>query len=169
MRGDIREGQGSIAGFGKSGGAKMLVYDSGLNAHILSTTTKLNDRVINDFQGTCAIKINNPTKFGQLLSKRIPHFISGIEGHCEYSESRLQFLEDHSPENMALQSMTAQEVNESSLIKTALNNTANIFLKHEKYSHQNEYRLIWYTGQYINDHEIFKCPEVIEFCEKIVF
>ncbi|MBI3236073.1 MAG: hypothetical protein HYZ42_18895, partial [Bacteroidetes bacterium] len=60
MNGDSSEGSSTIVFEDKNGSTHLFPYDSGLNAYILSTTKELNKRVIEDFKGTCAIKINHP-------------------------------------------------------------------------------------------------------------
>ena len=58
--------------------------------------------------------------------------------------------------------------NQFRLINEVSNNDE-AFIKLKKYSDQNEYRLVWFTGKNPTDHIIIKCPEAIQFCERIEF
>lgn len=44
-----------------------------------------------------------------------------------------------------------------------------LFLKREKYSYLNEYRIIWFSDNPVIDSIIVKCPDAIKYCESIYF
>ncbi len=102
MQGDKDEGHGVIGGTDKKGNTIAYIYDSGTNAYVMSTTTKITDQVKKDFKGKCAIKINNPTLFGLEVSKKLPFVEAGLEGKCNYVKSRSNFLDGEVENNRIL-------------------------------------------------------------------
>lgn len=169
MQGDKDEGKGILAGTNANGGDTAVIYETGLNAYILSTTTELTEKVKLDFNGKCALKINNPTLFGLELSKKIPFVNSGLEGHCNYVKSRVHFFENDSELNNIFQKLDFKNNPYSHEIFKQITLGMELFLKDEKYTHQKEYRLIWFSQPNVKESIIVNCPEAIKLCDKIYF
>lgn len=169
MQGDKNEGEGIVGGVDDKGNHNYIIYESGLNAFIMSNTTELTKEVINDFNGKCAIKIHNPTLFALEISKKLPFVNSGLEGKCTYVRSRVHTLEKEKAENRAFQNIDFQNDYDKNERFSEITLGNELFLKLEKYKHQNEYRLIWFSDSKLNDSIFIKCPEAIRFCEKIIW
>lgn len=169
MQGDKDEGNGIVGGTDEKGNVSAVIYESGLNAYVMSTTTELTDEVKSDFNGKCAIKINNPTLFGLELSKKIPFVNSGLEGHCTYAKSRVHFLDNEIENNKMFQNLDFQNDPNSRELFKQITLGMELFLKLEKYKHQKEYRLIWFSKPNVKESIIINCPEAIQLCEKIYF
>ncbi len=169
MQGDRNEGEGIIGGEDEEGNHNYIIYNSGLKAYIMSSTKELNKDVIKDFNGKCAIKILNPTLFAFEISKKLPFVASGLEGTCNYKSYRTNIYKKEQTENKIFQEIDFQnDPNSSEKIK-AITMGNELFLKLEKYKHQREYRLIWFSNQEVNESILIKCPEAIRFCEPIIF
>lgn len=167
MQGDFHEGKGRIV-FPGDESTHYLEYEAGLNAFILSTTKTLNAKVVADFKGKCAIKINYPTPFAMEIAKKLPYIETGVEGSCDYVKDRLQFLErQFGTENLvhALRNKENQQVKQ---MLSDLTQGMELFAKHEKYSHQEEYRFVWFSKATISSTVIIRCPEAIEYCQKVL-
>tara|TARA_B100000953_G_scaffold294961_1_gene285454 strand:+ start:3699 stop:4373 length:675 start_codon:yes stop_codon:yes gene_type:complete len=167
MQGDKREGEGFIGGTDEEGNVNGVIYESGLNAFIMSTTTNLNKKVQKDFNGKCAIKINNPTAFALEISKKLPFVNSGLEGDCNYEKSRTHFLDKEMNENRRFQNIDFHNDPNSHNLLKEITLGMELFLKQDKYKHQNEYRLIWFSDKNLSEGIFIKCPEAIHFCEKV--
>lgn len=167
MQGDGREGEMMIGGYNeKTKKSSHIIYESGLNAYIMSTTNKISDEVVKDFNATCAIQINNPTLFAIEISKKLPFVFSGLEGNCDYTDSRSHYFNAH------IEEFYEMEVSNNRKTQDIINKIMmgkELFLKLDKYKHQQEYRFVWFSPVTINDSIIVKCPEAIQFCEKIIF
>jgi len=169
MRGDVNEGEAIIGGVSDNGNHNAVIYESGMKAFVMSATTELNDKVIKDFNGKCAIKINNPELFGLEISKKLPFVTSAIEGYCNYAESRVHFFKKEQKENSIFQSIDFKNDPRSESIFKQLTMGMELFLKLDKYKHQKEYRLIWFSEEEVNESVLIKCPEATAFCDKIYF
>ena len=169
MKGDKDEGHGIVGGMDEKGNMSSYIYESGLNAFVMSTTTTLTDEVKSDFNGKCAIKINNPTLFGLEVSKKLPFVDSGLEGHCNYVESRVHFLDSEIENNRILHSLDFENDPNARALFQQITLGMELFLKHKKYKHQQEYRLIWFSKPTVKESIVVKCPEATEFCQKLYF
>lgn len=169
MQGDNSEGNFTIFSSNEKGDVNGLNYDAGLNAYILCATTELNDKVIKDFDGVCALKINNSSFFALEIAKKLPYVTSGVEGKCDYRESKNLYFEKGSFEEKVFNSMKYENSPESHAIINQIVGGNEIFTKHLKYSHQNEYRFSWFSKNKINSNVIIKSLEAKDYCEPIYF
>ena len=166
MQGDKNEGEAMIGGYdSENKKSNYIQYDSGHNAFIMSTTKQLTDDVINDFNAKCAIQIDNPSLFAFEISKKLPFVNAGLEGSCDYADSRVKHLDEKFPEFYSMEFSNNPRSHE---ILGQITMGMELFLKLEKYKHQQEYRFIWFANEQINDSVIIKCPEAINFCKKII-
>lgn len=168
MQGDKEEGEAFIGGEDAAGNQHFILYDSGNNAFIMSTTRSIDKQVVDDFKAKCAIKINNPTEFALEVAKKLPFTLGGIEGNCVYDEHRILNFKKKIEEYAFFKD--GKFVNDRLGRDSFREQTREyeLFLKREKYKHQNEYRFVWFTDKIVKDSYIVRCPEAIEFCEKII-
>ncbi len=169
MRGDSEEGNSIIGEFGNEVFNTHIVYEGGKNAFILSTTLEPTQKAIKDFKAVGAIKIINPMFFGHEISKKLPFISSGIEGKCDYKDSRVKFMEGEA--GKFLNSVTADDLQNPYVIEKfqEITRGQEIFLKLKKYEHQQEYRFVWFSKEAVKKSMLINCPEAIQFCEKIIF
>ena len=169
IQGDKSEGQAML--FAKTTQDKSigLYFNSASNAYILSTTKSLDNKVIQDFKAVGAIKIKNPTAFAVEVSNRIPFFTAGTEGECLYQEERIinRELTEEQTKKYSLENMN--DIDNHSNLLNEISNNDEAFVKLDKYSYQNEHRLVWFTQGDKHQHLIINCPEVIQFCERVDF
>lgn len=167
MQGDKEEGEAFIGGKDASGNQHYILFNSGSNAYIMSTTNRIDKKIIADFNAKCAIKINNPTEFALEIAKKLPFVSGGIEGNCVYDEHRILNLKKEIEEYAFFKE--GKFINDQLGWEAFREQTREyeLFLKREKYQHQNEYRFVWFTDKIVKDSYIIKCPEAIEFCQEI--
>ena len=172
FQGDKEEGDGIVVGKNEKGDISMIGFDSGINAYVFSTTTKNTDKMKSDFKAVGAIKINEPTQFAIEIAKKLSFVSSGVEGYCDYIDSRIQWLKDNSDENKRFQKLDFKnDPNSYENFRTAGADGSDLFLKSKSYEYQSEYRLIWFTDERkkIKESVVIYCPEAIKYCEKIIF
>lgn len=167
LQGDVQEGNATVIFEGGDGNTHAMVYEAGLNAFVLSTTTTLNDQVIKDFKGKCAIKINHPTMFALEIAKKLPFVTSGLEGDCDYVEYRSEFIERSLSTDNLLKAVKDLDKPQMQSLVTDLTRGMEIFAKHLKYAHQKEYRFVWFSDLPVNSTIRINCPEATMFCEKV--
>ncbi|MEX2597502.1 MAG: hypothetical protein WEC59_11290 [Salibacteraceae bacterium] len=168
MQGDSDEGDYGVWFDDDKNNSHYLKYEAGLNAFILSTTQTLSDQVINDFKGKCAIKINHPTYFALEIAKKLPFVSSGLEGLCDYVDSRMQFLERQDYTDHLL--LAIKDKN-NPIAKEFLNHLTDgieIFAKHNRYKHQQEYRFVWFSDNQVSSTIMVNCPEAVRYCERVI-
>ncbi|MBK8362807.1 MAG: hypothetical protein IPL24_03760 [Bacteroidetes bacterium] len=169
MIGDKEEGHAIIGANDGDGNLNAIIYESGMDAYIMSATNVITEKVVSDFKATCALKINHPTLFGLELSKKIPFVSSGLEGNCNYSESRIKFLDNQLSQNRRFSSIDWKNDPNAKVYLSQITMGIEIFLKLEKYKHQQEYRMVWFSNRAIKESIIIQCPEAIEYCERLIF
>lgn len=169
MQGDKEEGKAILGGNDNDGAYHYIFYETGIQSFIMSTSKCLNKLVIKDFNAKCAIKINNPTYFSLEVAKKLPFVNIGMEGECIYSDDRIHYLKKKIEEFEFFKNKNI--ITDPIGIESFREQTREyeLFLKLKKYSHQNEYRLIWFSDKIVNDSIIIKCPEAVKYCEKIMF
>jgi hypothetical protein len=167
MQGDKSEGNSLVGGFDDKGAGQFVMYEGGVNAYVLCTTNFVDTHVVSDFKGVGAIKINDSVNFGKEIARKLPYVTTGIEGDCIYGDSKAQILENEqnkvfhnidfkNPQNMK------EEISQITL-------GVELFMKHKKYEHQNEHRLLWFSNIQIQNGIVVHCPEAIQYCEKMMF
>jgi hypothetical protein len=172
QRFDPNEGQNILNGLGNgvAFGAKVRFGRSSL---VLSTSTIEDDQLLKAFNVDGYFKIKDSTGFGISISNKIPCFVSGTEGPCIYSSER-SIQRKIDLKNRDVKGLKELKKKDSNLYKDELSKIINeisemdgYFLKLNKYSHQNEYRLIW-NCEYLKEDAMFiECPKAIQFCEKV--
>lgn len=166
FQGDLTEGKGNLVLQDYKNNTHVFGFDSGINAFVLSTTSEINERIITDFNAKSGIKINHPTLFGLEIAKKIPFVLEGVEGNCNYVESKINFA-NKILNDKELESLNSDENKHLySIIKDQMRGIE-LFSKPLKYNYQNEYRFIWFVKNQIYDSIIINCPEAALLCEKI--
>ena len=131
-------------------------------AYVLCTTLWHNRSLMHAFGCDSFIRIHDPSEFGARIAKHIPGFVSGGEGPCMYQYARLIETDVDRGSGLALNS---PHINES--IANALQHYP-YFLKHRSFSHQAEYRLLWFSSASNGaDYLDIKVPEARELCSLV--
>lgn len=168
IQGDKREGDGMCYFEDSNGTTHAFQYEAGMNSFILSATEKIIEKIIKDFQAVGAIKILNTSLFALEISKKISYCYSGLEGRCNYSDSRVFKINDNKKiaEMFAVKDYKVDQ--EFGYELQLLTKEYELFLKAKSYEDQNEYRLIWFTKEMVTSSLTIICPEAVEYCERII-
>ena len=167
MQGDKTEGQNLIGGFNGKDTSQFVSYEGGIKAFVLCATNSLDENVIKDFNGVGAIKINDSVNFGKEIARKLPYVITGIEGDCIYGDSKVQTLENE--KNKAFHNIDFKNPISIKEELSQITLGVEMFMKHKKYEHQQEHRLLWFSEVQIENGIVIHCPEAIKYCDKIIF
>lgn len=167
MQGDKTEGQNLVGGFDGNKTSQYVFYEGGINAYVLCSTNSLNENVIKDFKGMGAIKIKDSVNFGKEIARKLPFVNTGIEGDCIYGDSKVQILENE--KNKAFHNIDFKNPISIKEELSQITLGVEMFMKHNKYRHQQEHRLLWFSDAQIQNGIVVHCPEAIQYCDKIIF
>lgn len=167
MQGDRTEGHNLVGGFNGKDSSQYVSYEGGVNAYVLCTTNSLNENVIKDFKGVGAIKIKDSVNFGKEIARKLPFVNTGIGGNCIYGDSKVLILENE--QNDVFQNIDFKDPISIKNELTQITLGVEMFMKHTKYEHQQEHRLLWFSDVQIDNGIVIHCPEAIKYCDKIIF
>lgn len=168
IRGDRQEGKGSAYFTHQNKDISLILFDEAVNGYILSTTDTLNDEIIKAFNAVCAIKIHNSAYFGLEVAKNLNSVQQGIEGDCNYVDDKSIEVDFSQQQNLINKAGFANDLLFQLELKRKVS-TKSLFLKHQKYSYQKEYRFIWFSKGRASDPLIIQCPQARLICERIDF
>ena len=169
IQGDRREGDGFCYFVDDNGTTQAFKYEGGMNSLVLSTSEKITEKIITDFQAVGAIKILNTTRFALEVSKRISYCYGGLEGRCNYSDSRVFTINDNKKIAELFRAKNFKPDQEFAYELQSLTKEYELFQKSKNYEDQNEYRLIWFTKEPVSSSLNINCPEALEYCDRIDF
>lgn len=171
-RRDTEEGRGCVGHMKTEGEGFAIggIMRQGLNAYVLCGSTRYATQLRESFGVDSGFRINDTTAFANAISSHIPGFIWGCEGMCIYSgnDSIIRdmgdlnlnsFMSEGDDKNIQIEKV-------SSLLTSAAGDDL-LFLKSDRFSHQNEYRMLWFCRQNIRGYIDIKCPEAREFCARL--
>ena len=137
------------------------------NCYIMCGTTIYDPVLFSSFGADSGFRINDTTAFGAAVSSHIPGFNAGIEGGCLYMANRTI---ERDIGNISLKDFESEiEPGKDDLTKmmgffSDIAGDDFYFAKDKRFSHQYEYRLLWFAH---NTPEAFidiRCPEARQFC-----
>lgn len=142
-------------------------------AYVLCGSTIQSAEVMKSFEGAeSGIKIKNPVGFADAVSRHIPGFVGGFQGACIYTDDRVVRranvidIKFPPPDDEAGAEKWSEEYER---YLAAQNSNESFLLKPMRYSHQAEYRLVWFAMGTEKDYIDIECPEAIKLCEKVMF
>lgn len=171
QRGDPEEGQATVTGtHAKSKHSIVGIVLPNQSSFILCGTTIPNPQTMSAFGNGC-IRIVETMNFALAIAQSIPYFRGGIEGHCIYQPERMferTLSYDPLPHLAAPGEPGSVDLGKLSQGAMALNSPDIFLLKRDMYSHQSEYRFVWYTRGPVPQYLDIECPDAIQFCERVL-
>jgi hypothetical protein len=176
IRGDKKEGGGSVAGVSDSGGFQFhVVTKTGNDAYILCGSIIESDEIKKVFSCDSYLRIIKPLEFSVAISNAIIGYSQSFQGFCNYKDYRII---KKTIEGLNINDFT-NEQGEIIIGDSKMNQKVDqiigsgidlMFLKEKKYQNQFEYRFIWtINSKYyqMNEYIDVECKEAIQFCEKL--
>ena len=144
-----------------------ILGSNGQEAYVLCASTVEKIDGVQEDGEVSAFRILDPTKFADVVSRQIPGFVGGVEGLCAYRENTMITKSDLRaiipPASQADAEAWFHEQNHHTgkLVIDAF------FMKHISFSHESEYRFIWFADGSRKEYLDIKCPTAVQFCERI--
>jgi hypothetical protein len=147
----------------------VLVAFDGQMTHIREVRGGLNDRLLCCYAGTpdgevirrfgyeAAVEITDVEAFAQSIGKEIGTSDSYFSS-CIYVRDRALYGEVSKPIN-------PQEMMDGQF--AGMLGKARAFLKHNRYRHQTEFRIIWRGKGHVQDYLDITCPALTQFCRRV--
>lgn len=113
------------------------------------------------------IRIIDSVRFADAVSRQLPGFSHGFEGLCTYRDNTFIRKKDNrsivppKPDEDPEKWFKEQNQRTGELVVDAY------FMKHSSFSHESEYRFIWFADGERQEFVDIKCPAAREFCELI--
>lgn len=111
--------------------------------------------------------IDDTIAFAAAISRFLPGFVGGTEGLCTYRSNTLyKAFDEHEfkppvdgedPEKWASQ--------QDRVIGRHMQNK--FFIKHSRFSHESEYRMIWFCSGKPKDFVDIECVDAVRFCRRL--
>ncbi|MHA5498453.1 hypothetical protein ACVSNS_01475 [Pseudomonas aeruginosa] len=165
-RGDLAEGSANIQ-ISTPNGTHAISAINGQEAYVLCAGTVESRTMEASFQTQEGFRILQPLSFADAISRHIPGFSGGMEGLCHYKEHLLieKTELDQFPPPDAFPSL--DEWSDQYDLYVGAQMKEALFLKHIKFSHQGEYRFIWFASGAEKEHIDITCPEAVKFCQRL--
>lgn len=143
---------------------------AGRNAYILSTSVRGDIELMQVFHTDSYFKINNVVAFREAIASKILGCRRTIVGYCKYASQReiqreMGKLAEKAVERNSEGKMERDRI--MTLVSQVLFPDA-LFVKLKRYSHQQEFRLIWQVSHEVHEPLYVECPEAVQFCQRII-
>lgn len=148
-------------------GSHAICAVNGQEAYVLCATLVENQSLEAKFGTKYGIRILNSLGFANCISSHIPGFVGGLEGLCSYRDdvSVNKSIEESfsPPDTFADPEAWGREYEKfvSEQSRDAF------FIKQSRFSHQAEYRFIWFAQGIEKEYVEITCPEARQFCQPI--
>jgi hypothetical protein len=140
---------------------------SGQEAYVMSTTTVESRKLGASLKSDSGFRILNSLAFADCVSRQIAGFLGGCQGLCIYRDDIVIQKKDSEPMRTP-ESYSNPEERAADYDKYVSKHIVDaFFLKRAEYSHQGEYRFIWFAQGTEKDHLDVKCPDAIKYCERL--
>jgi hypothetical protein len=141
----------------------------GHNAYILSTSAKGDIELMQAFDMDSYFKINNVLAFSEAIASKILGCTGTMVGYCKYASQKeiqreMGILAEKAVERSPEGKMYLDRV--GALLRQVLFPDA-LFMKLGRYSHQQEFRLIWQVSYEVHEPLFVECTEAVQFCERV--
>lgn len=147
-------------------GSLSIIGANGQEAYIMCASTVEMPIDEND-DSVSAFRILDTLKFADAISRQIPGFIGGVEGFCIYRKNTMIKKFDPTSINSPPVGANPDLWFKEQKLRTAKFATDAYFMKHISFSHEAEYRFIWFAENSRKQFLDIKCPAAIECCERV--
>lgn len=167
QRADEFEGMTLVVGRGPGGLSFEGQIRMGADFYLLCTSVRCDESITREFDCDGYFKINNTYGFAIAIAKQLDGFLRGFEGMCNYADRLV--IERTIPTGLTALfdgSMPVTLERQGAAVMQIAGIEA-LLKKRSEYANQLEYRLLWNVDHDVTDTIVVRCPEAIQFCEKI--
>jgi hypothetical protein len=133
----------------------------------MSTSTVESQKLRATFESDSGFRILDSLAFADCLSRQISGFVGGCQGLCIYRDDIMMQKKDSTPMRTPESYSNPEEWAGDYDKYISRQVTDGLFVKRTVYSHQGEYRFIWFAQGSEKDHLDIKCPDAIKYCERL--
>lgn len=142
-----------------------VVAINGQEAYILCASTIETALPINGSMS--AFRILDTLGFANAISAHIPGFLGGTEGLCSYRDNTILRKTDPQPFEPPPDGADMEKWFEEHERRIGKHSVDAFFVKESRFSHEAEYRFIWFASGPHRNHIDIKCPAARQFCERV--
>lgn len=113
-----------------------------------------------------AFRILDTLGFANAISGQIPGFLGGTEGLCSYRDNTMLKKRDSRPIVPPPDGVDPEKWFEEQQHHIGKHSIDAFFIKESRFSHEAEYRFIWFASGTHKDYLDIKCPAALQFCER---
>lgn len=140
----------------------------GMNEYTFCTSTILDKFLLETFSRNGVFRIKDPMGFILEVSRSLPRINQVLHGYCLYLGQRILMKDVSGVDIDTLQTDDGGMSFEKTIQASSyVQGVDAFFLKHKRYQPQSEYRILWQTDRHVEEKIIIKCPEAIQYCERI--
>lgn len=114
-----------------------------------------------------AFRILDTLGFANAISAQIPGFLGGTEGLCSYRDNTVLRKTDLQPFEPPAEDADVEKWFEEHERRIGKHSIDTFFVKESRFSHEAEYRFIWFAAGPHREYLDIKCPAARQFCERV--
>lgn len=145
-------------------GRTSILGASGQEAYVLCASTV--ETTLPDDGSVAAFRILDTLGFANAISSQIPGFLGGVEGLCSYRDNTMLKKKDSRPIRPPSEGENPEKWFEDQQRYIGRQTIDAFFMKESRFSHEAEYRFIWFASGPRKEYLDIKCPAALQFCER---
>lgn len=163
LRRDSQEGK-IVMEIEAPNGKTSIIGANGQEAYVMCASTV--ETALPDDGSISAFRILDTVSFANAISGQIPGFLGGTEGLCSYRDNTMLRKRDSRPISPPQEAADAERWFEEQQRYIGGHSIDAFFVKESRFSHEAEYRFIWFASGAHKEYLDIKCPAAVQFCER---
>lgn len=163
LRRDTQEGRVAME-IEAPNGKTSILGTNGQEAYVICASTV--DSTLPHDGSISAFRILDTLGFANAISGQILGFVGGTEGLCSYRDNTMLKKRDPRPIAPPPEGVDPGKWFEEQQRFIGRHSIDAFFVKESRFSHEAEYRFIWFASGDHTDCLDIKCPAALQFCER---
>jgi hypothetical protein len=164
VRGDANEGRINV-NITMPNAQSVICATSDAEAYVMSTC-EVDNQAMRERCGGDGFRINHLQAFGEAIARRIPGIRGWRHRRCQYQATDV--IERTTSEPFQPPPEVAGPDYKQYLHEFVRRHAADaLFTKRAIYEYQAEHRFIWFASGVEQEHRDVKCPEAVQFCQRL--
>lgn len=164
LRRDTQEGR-IVMEIEAPNGKTSVLGTNGQEAYVMCAST-VETALLSD-GSVSAFRILDTLGFANAISGQIQGFLGGTEGLCSYRDNTVLKKRDSRPISPPPEGANPEKWFEEQKRYIGMHSIDAFFVKESRFSHEAEYRFIWFASGARREYLDIKCPAAIQFCERV--
>lgn len=146
-------------------GTTSILGANGQEAYVICASTV--ETALPDNGSVAAFRILDTLGFANAISSQMLGFLGGVEGLCSYRDNAMLRKRDSRPITPPAEGENPEKWFEEQNRYIGKQTIDAFFIKHSRFSHEAEYRFIWFASGPRREYLDIKCPDALRFCERV--